>query len=70
MLDEGELARLLDAVGRGDQEAVSILYRRVGSLIYGIAHRILRDPGLAETVPEAPTGIVPWLEFPEMEQNR
>ncbi|HEY0647281.1 sigma-70 family RNA polymerase sigma factor [Phenylobacterium sp.] len=48
MLDEVELARLLGAMGRGDRDAAQALYRLIGSRIYGIARRILRDASLAE----------------------
>jgi RNA polymerase sigma-70 factor (ECF subfamily) len=48
MLDEGELARLLGAMGRGDRDAAHALYRMIGGRLYGIAKRILRDAGLAE----------------------
>ena len=48
MLDEAELARLLEAMARGDRVAASDLYRMVGGRIYGICQRILRDGGLAE----------------------
>ncbi|MBL8556591.1 MAG: sigma-70 family RNA polymerase sigma factor [Phenylobacterium sp.] len=48
MLDEGELARLLGAMGRGDREAAHALYRLIGGRLYGIARRILRDAALAE----------------------
>lgn len=48
MLDEGELARLLGAMGQGDREAAQALYRLIGGRLYGIARRILRDAALAE----------------------
>src|SRR5688572_22006111 len=48
MLDEGELARLLDAMAGGDRAAAADLYKLVSGRIFGIAQRILRDPGLAE----------------------
>lgn len=48
MLDEGELARLLGAMGRGDRDAAQALYRLIGGRIYGVARRILRDSALAE----------------------
>lgn len=48
MLDEVELARLLGAMGGGDRDAAQALYRLIGSRIYGIARRILRDASLAE----------------------
>src|ERR1043165_7479184 len=48
MLDEGELARLLEAMARGDRVAASDLYRMVGGRIYGICQRIRREASLAE----------------------
>lgn len=48
MLDECELARLLGAMAGGDRAAAQALYRLVGGRMYGIAKRVLRDPGLAE----------------------
>jgi len=48
MLDEGELARLLQAMAAGDRAAAEALYRLVSGRIFGIALRILRDAGLAE----------------------
>jgi RNA polymerase sigma-70 factor, ECF subfamily len=48
MLDEGELARLLQAMAGGDRAAAGELYRLIGGRVFGIAQRILRDGGLAE----------------------
>ena len=48
MLDEGRLAELLGAMAHGDRTAVAELYGLVGGRLYGVAQRILRDPGLAE----------------------
>ena len=48
MLDEGRLAELLGAMADGDRAAVGELYGLVGGRLYGVAQRILRDPGLAE----------------------
>ena len=39
---------ILEAVGRGDDDALGILYDRFGRLAYGVAFRILRDAALAE----------------------
>jgi RNA polymerase sigma factor (sigma-70 family) len=39
---------VLDAVGRGDDDALGELYDRYGRLAYGLAFRILRDRTLAE----------------------
>jgi len=40
--------QVLEAVGRGDHDALGVLYDRFGSLAYGLAFRILRDRALAE----------------------
>ncbi len=48
MLDEARLAELLGDIAGGDRAAASDLYRLIGGRLYGIAQRVLRDPGLAE----------------------
>jgi RNA polymerase sigma-70 factor (ECF subfamily) len=48
MVDDGRLAELMVAMGRGDRAAAAELYRALGGRIFGICHRILRDTGLAE----------------------
>jgi RNA polymerase sigma factor (sigma-70 family) len=40
--------QVLEAVGRGDHDALGILYDRYGRPAYGLALRILRDRALAE----------------------
>ena len=40
--------QVLEAVGRGDHDALGTLYDRFGRLAYGLAFRILRDQSLAE----------------------
>lgn len=40
--------QLLEAVGRGDDDALGALYDRFGRVAYGLALRILRDQALAE----------------------
>jgi len=40
--------QVLEAVGRGDDDALGELYDRFGRLAYGLAYRILRDQSLAE----------------------
>ena len=39
---------VLEAVGRGDHDALGELYDRFGRVAYGLAYRILRDRALAE----------------------
>jgi len=41
---------LIDSIALGDQQAVSLLYRRYGRLAYGIALRVLGDASAAEEV--------------------
>jgi RNA polymerase sigma-70 factor (ECF subfamily) len=48
MLDEERLADLLRAMAGGDRAAAPELYKLIGGRLYGVAQRILRDPGLAE----------------------
>ncbi len=44
----GSDEQVLEAVGRGDHDALGVLYDRFGRLAYGLAFRILRDRALAE----------------------
>jgi RNA polymerase sigma factor (sigma-70 family) len=39
---------VLEAVGRGDHDALGVLYDRFGRLAYGLAFRVVRDQALAE----------------------
>jgi RNA polymerase sigma-70 factor (ECF subfamily) len=41
---------LLQRVGQQDQDALLLLYQRYGNLVYSLAMRVLREPGLAEEV--------------------
>jgi RNA polymerase sigma-70 factor (ECF subfamily) len=42
--------RLIDAVGRGDQNALAEAYRRHGDGVYGLVRRVLNDGAMAEEV--------------------
>jgi RNA polymerase sigma-70 factor (ECF subfamily) len=41
---------LVERAGSGDQEAFAGLVHQVSDSLFGIARRILRDPGLADDV--------------------
>jgi RNA polymerase sigma-70 factor (ECF subfamily) len=45
-----DLAALLEQCARGDERAFATLYDATASRAYGVALRVLRDPGLAEEV--------------------
>ena len=44
------LAVLLNRVGRGDEEAFSVVYEQVAGTVFGLVLRVLRDPAQAEEV--------------------
>src|SRR5215217_1321027 len=44
MLDEGVVAGFRE----GDPDAVRAVYREYGRLVYGVAHKVLGDPDLAD----------------------
>lgn len=44
------LDALLESCGRGDRRAFGEVYDEVGSLVYGIALRVVRDPARAEEI--------------------
>jgi RNA polymerase sigma-70 factor (ECF subfamily) len=45
-----EDSKLLEAVGSGDQRAITDLYDRYSKLVYSVAHRVCRDSTWAEEV--------------------
>jgi RNA polymerase sigma-70 factor, ECF subfamily len=45
-----EDAALLDAVAEGSQDAMAAVFDRYSRIVYSIALRVLREPGLAEDV--------------------
>lgn len=47
---ESEDVQLLQAAGRGDQEALLALHQRYVTLVYSMAWRVLQDVGLSEEV--------------------
>ena len=45
-----DLSDLLTRVARGDEAAFAALYDQLGSSVYGLARRVIRDPARAEEV--------------------
>jgi RNA polymerase sigma factor (sigma-70 family) len=48
IVHEASDEQVLEAVGRGDDDALGVLYDRFGRVAYRLAYRILRDKALAE----------------------
>jgi len=48
--NEGDDTGLLARIQAGDQEAMSLLFDRYGTMVYSVALRVLRDSGEAEDV--------------------
>jgi RNA polymerase sigma-70 factor, ECF subfamily len=46
----GDLSELLTLVARGDEAAFAAVYDRLGSAVYGLARRVIRDPARAEEI--------------------
>lgn len=44
------LSELLCRVGRGDEDAFRSVYDQMGSAVYGLARRVIRNPALAEEI--------------------
>ncbi len=49
-IDAGSDTRLVARIRAGDQQALSELYDRYSSVVYGVALRILQDTGAAEDI--------------------
>ncbi len=45
-----DLSELLTLVARGDESAFGTLYDELGSAVYGLARRVIRDPARAEEI--------------------
>ena len=53
----------------GDPDAVRLVYRTYGRLVYGVAYRILGDAGLAEEATQQ-TFLKAWRAAKSLDQNR
>ena len=58
---------LVERAGRGDQEAFADLVHQVSDVLFGVARRILRDPGLAEDVPQNALVTI-WRKLPHLRE--
>lgn len=62
-------ARLIDAVGMGDQHALAEVYRRHGDGVYGLVRRVLADGAMAEEVTQE-VFLRLWDEPHRFDSNR
>jgi RNA polymerase sigma factor (sigma-70 family) len=53
----------------GDPDAVRVVYRAYGRLIYAVAHRVLRDAGLAEEATQL-TFLKAWRAAESLDESR
>src|SRR5262249_15242166 len=58
---------LVELAQRGDREAFAILVHQVSDSLYGVAQRILRDPGLAEDALQNAL-VLAWRRLPNLRE--
>ncbi len=56
---------LVEQARRGDREAFAVLVHQVSDSLYAVAHRILRDPGLAEDALQNAL-VLAWRRIPKL----
>ncbi len=56
---------LVERARRGDREAFTVLVHQVSDVLYSIAYRILRDPGLAEDALQNAL-VLAWRRIPKL----
>ena len=61
--------RLLAACAAGDEQALGLLYDRLGPVAYRLALRVLRDPGLAEDMVQE-TFLTVWRQADRFDSSR
>lgn len=64
-----DVDRLLGQVARGDSAAFESLYDHLGSLVYGVARRVVRDPSRAEDVTQE-VFLDVWRKAPSFDRSR
>lgn len=67
--DSPSLESLLTRAGNGSREDFSKLYDQVASMVYGLAVRVVRDPGRAEDVAQEAL-IEVWRKAPNFDATR
>jgi RNA polymerase sigma-70 factor (ECF subfamily) len=58
---------LVEQARRGDREAFTVLVHQVSDVLYSIAYRILRDPGLAEDALQNAL-VLAWRRIPKLRE--
>ena len=58
---------LIERARSGDQQAFADLVHQVSDTLYGVARRILRDPGLAEDVLQNALVTI-WRKLPHLRE--
>ncbi len=56
---------LVEQARKGDREAFAVLVHQVSDNLYAVAHRILRDPGLAEDALQNAL-VLAWRRIPKL----
>ena len=58
---------LVERARKGDREAFAVLVHQVSDNLYAVAHRILRDPGLAEDALQNAL-VLAWRRIPHLRE--
>jgi RNA polymerase sigma-70 factor (ECF subfamily) len=58
---------LVEQARKGDREAFTVLVHQVSDSLYSVAHRILRDPGLAEDALQNAL-VLAWRRLPRLRE--
>jgi RNA polymerase sigma-70 factor (ECF subfamily) len=67
--EPGDVNALLSKVSRGDSTAFEQLYDELGSAVYGVARRVVRDPNRAEDVAQE-VFLEVWRKAPSFDDGR